>query len=182
MAPTIQKMLNDISQGLSTASDTALLDAQVLLAHFLGKPRSWLLAHPEARLERTVQADIQQAFLRLQQGEPLPYVIGHWEFFGLDFLLTHHVLIPRPETELLVERALAWLNKHPGCTRVADVGTGSGCIGIALAMHHPSIRLLMTDISPQALEVAQENARRYAISGRMDFQQADLLDGITSLY
>jgi len=182
MPDTIKTLLTQLSQGLSQLSETSSLDAQVLVAHLLGKPRSWVLAHPEVQLDTAEQSNINRAFIRLQSGEPLPYVIGHWEFYGLDFQLTPDVLIPRPETEILVERALAWLRHHPSSTRVIDVGTGSGCIGVALAMNNPSIHVLMTDISPQALHIARQNATQFGLSGRMDFQQADLLDGIVGQF
>ena len=109
MEITIQEIQAQLSQQLHQSSETASLDAQVLLAHYLEKPRSWILAHPEARLTKTQYDNIIQAVDRLMHGEPLPYVIGHWEFYGLDFQLTPDVLIPRPETELLVERAINWL-------------------------------------------------------------------------
>ncbi len=95
------------------ASDTPTLDAQVLLAHVLGKSRAWVLAHPEAELSSEEQQRLAAGLARLRAGEPLPYVLGHWEFFGLDFLVTPDVLIPRPETELLVELALDYLRQNP---------------------------------------------------------------------
>ncbi|MBN1668894.1 MAG: hypothetical protein JW862_17510, partial [Anaerolineales bacterium] len=123
------ELIPQLAAGLAV-SETARLDIQVLLAQLLERPRSWLLAHPEARLDQTQQAALHQALQALQSGTPLPYLLGHWAFFGLDFLVSPAVLIPRPETELLVERALAWLEEHPACRQAADVGTGSGCIAI----------------------------------------------------
>ena len=93
--------------------DTPALDAQVVLAHVLDRPRSWLMAHPELDLSAPQLDSVEAAVSRLEAGEPLPYVIGHWEFYGLDFTVTSDVLIPRPETELLVEKAIAWLNAAP---------------------------------------------------------------------
>jgi release factor glutamine methyltransferase len=119
---------------------------------------------------------------RLLGGEPLPYVIGHWEFYGLDFHLTPAVLIPRPETELLVERAINWLRLHPSRRRTVDVGTGSGCIGIALAMNIPDLHVIMTDISSVALNVARINGENYGLLERLEFIQADLLDGVTGSF
>lgn len=158
------------------ASDTPTLDAQVLLAHVLGKSRAWVLAHPETELSSEEQQRLAAGLARLRAGEPLPYVLGHWEFFGLDFLVTPDVLIPRPETELLVELALDYLRQNPAARTVADVGTGSGCIAVSLARHIPDLHVLATDISEPALEVARQNARNHGVSEQIDLVQADLLE------
>ena len=152
-------------------------EAQLLLAHILGRSRAWVLAHPEADLSADQQARLEQALSRWQAGVPLPYILGHWEFYGLDFALTPEVLIPRPETELLVETALAWLKAHPEVDSAVEVGTGSGCIAVALAVHAPSLHLTATDCSAEALRVAQHNARTHGVSRRISFRQADLLEG-----
>ena len=89
------------------------LDASVLIAHIINKPRTWVMAHPELTLTAEQQKDLDDSLARLERGESFPYVLGHWEFFGLDFEVTPDVLIPRPETELLVEKAIAWLQKSP---------------------------------------------------------------------
>jgi release factor glutamine methyltransferase len=115
--------------------------------------------------------------LRLEAGEPLPYVLGRWDFFNLEFELTQAVLIPRPETELLVELALFWLRGHPLSHQVVDIGTGSGCIGISLAVNVSNIHVVAVDISPAALEVARLNAQKHAVVGRMEFLCSDLLSG-----
>jgi len=147
----------------------------VLLAHVLRVSRAWVLAHPEASLNPEEQRRLEAGMRRLEAGEPLPYVLGHWEFYGLDFTLTTATLIPRPETELLVEQALNWLGSHPQCRLAADVGTGSGCIGVALAAHHPGLQVIATDISLAALRVAQQNAARHEILERVWPVQCDLL-------
>ena len=177
---TIQEIQAQLYQQLHQSSETASLDVQVLLAHYLEQPRSWILAHPEAVLTRTQCDNIYRAAERLTQGEPLPYIIGHWEFFGFDFHLTPAVLIPRPETELLVERAISWLNLHPTRRHAIDVGTGSGCIGVSLAKTIPDLHMLLTDISLEALNVAQQNAKILGLSNRLEFIQANLLDGIST--
>jgi release factor glutamine methyltransferase len=182
MTLTIQAVLAQIKHTLSLHSETPTLDAQVLVAHFLGKPRTWVLAHPDAMLNQQQNDQLIQASDRLKHGEPLPYVIEHWEFFGMDFYLTPDVLIPRPETELLVERSLGWLRLHPRRRRAIDVGTGSGCVGISLAMNIPDLHVLLTDISFPALNVAMCNAQKYGLSERLEFIQADLLDGITQRF
>jgi release factor glutamine methyltransferase len=156
-------------------SDTPELDAQVILAHILDKPRTWMLAHPETRLSAPELDSVEKAVVRLEQGEPLPYVVGHWEFFGLDFDLTPDVLIPRPETETLVETAIAWLRESTMRRTVADVGTGSGAIAIAIAMHVLDAYIIGTDISLPALQVARRNARKFDLIPRMDFILCELL-------
>jgi len=156
-------------------SDTPELDAQVLLANILEKSRTWVAAHPETLLTQSQLASAKKALSRLEAGEPLPYVLGHWEFFGLDLELTPDVLIPRPETELMVERAIKWLDASKERRTVADIGTGSGCIAVAIAKHVPDTKIIATDISRPALEVARRNARRQSVVKRIDFVQCDLL-------
>lgn len=149
-----------------------------MLSHILEQPRTWILAHPETRLSQEQTHKIEAALARLEQGEPLPYVLGHWEFFGLDFYITPDVLIPRPETELLVERCLEWLDKHPTRRWIAEVGTGSGCIPVSLAKHLPDIKILTSDVSLSALKVAQQNLAKHQVIDRVYLLQSDLLGGI----
>jgi len=151
----------------------------VLLAHVLGVKRSWLLAHPEVELTHEQEQVLRDSLARLESGEPLPYVLGHWEFFGLDFALSPSVLIPRPETEMLVERALSWLRLNSQRRLAADIGTGSGCIAISLAVHVPDLQVIATDISAEVLEVARLNAARYSVAERINFLLADLLPDAT---
>src|SRR5688572_7516349 len=156
--------------------ETPALDAQVLLAHVTKKDRTWLLAHPEAGLTPEQEAALETAIGRLQDGVPLPYVLGRWEFFGLDFEVTPEVLIPRPETELLIETALDWVRTHPrSAYRFLDVGTGSGCIAVTLAVHVPRADLVATDISAAALAVARRNAERHGVEERITFVECDLI-------
>jgi len=168
-------VLSQIRSRLDRQSESAALDAQVLLAHITGKPRAWVLAHPEQTLTKEETESLEAALAHLEQGTPLPYVLGHWEFYGLDFWVTSATLIPRPETELLVERALEWLLLQPKRRLAVDVGTGTGCIAVALAAHIPDLYLLACDISPQALRVAQKNVHRHGVQARVSCLQADLL-------
>ncbi len=156
-------------------SDSAQLDVQQILAHAMGRSRSWLLAHLDAPLTPPQLDTAREAFAQLQAGTPLPYILGHWEFFGFDLDVTPDVLIPRPETELLVEKAIAWLQSSPQRRTVADIGTGSGAIAVAIAMHVPHARILATDISFPALKVAKRNAQKFHVHHKMDFLQCDLL-------
>lgn len=163
---------------LAPLSDTPTLDAQVLLAAILGRSRAWVMAHPEGFLDE-VQADsFQQAAARLEEGEPLPYILGRREFFGLEFAVTPGVLIPRPETELLVENALGWLHANPKRRLAADIGTGSGCIAIALAANTAHLQVVAVDVSGAALAVARQNIIRHALVERVFPVQLDLLRGL----
>lgn len=168
-------LLSELTHHLVSISDTPALDASVLLAHILRKPRTSVIAHPELTLTITQQEQLNASLARLARGESFPYVLGHWEFFGMDFDITPDVLIPRPETELLVERAIARLKQSPGRRTVADVGTGSGVIAVAIATNVPDVELLATDISFQALDVARRNAVKFQVSHQIDFVQCDLL-------
>jgi release factor glutamine methyltransferase len=179
---TVEAVLDELLSRLEYTSDTPGLDAQVVLAHLMEKPRSWIMAHPEAVLTGKQSLALESVLVRLEGGEPLPYVLGRWEFFGLDFELSKDVLIPRPETELLVERAVAWLQVNPTKTRVADVGTGSGCIGISLAVNVPGITVAATDISASALGLARRNAIRHGVEGRVEFFQQDLFPPIEEFH
>jgi release factor glutamine methyltransferase len=156
------------------------LDAQVLLAHVLGKDRAWLVAHRDDALAR----DRSDAFLALahrrRDGEPVAYLTGVREFWGLALQVSPAVLIPRPETETLVELALARLPKERE-VRVLDLGTGSGAIALAIARERPRATILATDVSADALDVARENARRLGIVN-VEFAQADWYDGVASTW
>jgi len=167
---------------LQSNSDTPSLDAQVLLAHILQKPRTWILAHPESQLTSSQQESLLQKLSQLRAGTPLPYILGHWEFYGLDFTISPAVLIPRPETELLVEEALKWLRAHPNRRLAADIGTGSGCIAITIAKQIPNLHVTATDISPKALKVARANAEKHFIDKQIEFVLTDLLTIERSTY
>ena len=182
MTTTIQQGLEKTTTRLDSISESAPLDAQVLLAHVTGQPKSWILAHPETLLTPSQELKLEAALTELSEGKPLPYVVGHWEFFGLDFEVTPDVLIPRPETELLVEKALAWLEHRTDARSAIDVGTGSGCIAISLASRIRGLNLTATDISPHALEVARRNAEKFSVADRIDFNCCDLLPPKTKTY
>ncbi len=147
------------------------LDAQVLLAHVMQHDRSWLIAHDDAGLTRE-EADAYFALARRRRdGEPIAYLTGVREFWGLSFLVSPAVLIPRPETETLIELVLARLPAESE-VGVLDLGTGSGAIAIALAHERPRARILATDRSEDALAVARENARRLG-AGNVEFLRSD---------
>ena len=171
----ISEALTNLHQRLKSTSETPLLDAQVLCAFVLERPRAWILAHPEAAVTPPQQKILHEYLQRLLRGEPLPYVLGRWEFFGLDFELTPDTLIPRPETELLVEHALFWLGDNPGPRLVADVGTGCGCIAVSLAANKEGIGVMGCDISFSALQIARTNAQNHRFTQDIFFVQCDLI-------
>jgi release factor glutamine methyltransferase len=138
------------------------LDAQLLLGHLLHQPRSWLLAHDDHPLGTAVAADWQARLARRAAGEPLAYVLGEWLFRGLPLTVSPAVLVPRPETELLVEWALDCLDTAPS-QDVLDLGTGSGAVALAIAAARPQARVQATDTDSDALAVAQTNARKLGL-------------------
>ena len=168
-------LLSAITDRLASISDTPNLDASVLIAHIINNPRTWVMAHPELTLTVEQQDQMNESLTRLELGESFPYVLGHWEFFGMELNITPDVLIPRPETELLVEKAIAWLQESNVRRTVADIGTGSGAIAVSIAVNVPDAHILATDISRVALEVARDNARKHKVQTRIDFVQCDIL-------
>ncbi len=154
-----------------SALDDGDITAAALLAHVTGLTRTQILARPETPLTAEQSAAFASLVARAAQGEPLAYLTGQREFYGLEFEVDANVLVPRPETERLVDLALA---AQPG--RVLDVGTGSGCIAVALAVHLPRAAIVASDLSPQALAVARRNAERHRVADRIRFIQSDLLD------
>ncbi len=168
-------LLSEIADRFALFSDTPELDTSVLLAQIINKPRTWVMAHPEITLTKDQEKILAQSLKRLRDGESFPYVLGHWEFFGLDLDITPDVLIPRPETELLVGKAITWLQASIERRTIADVGTGSGCISVALSLHVPDAHILATDISLAALKVARGNALKFNVAHQIDFLQCDIL-------
>ncbi len=147
----------------------------MLLGYLLDKPREWLVTHPEIELssEQVLQAD--KMIESLKAGVPLPYLVGKQAFYGLDFIVTPDVLIPRPETEQLVEECIQWLEDHPQKRTMVDVGTGSGIIAVTLADHLDDLKITALDISTEALEIARTNARKFGVDQRIQFMQSDLM-------
>lgn len=156
---------------------SAALAAELLLMHVLGRERAWLYAHPEYELSREEAAAYEQLLARRSEGVPTQYLTGRQEFWGLEFEVGPGVLIPRPETEHVIEVALARLGaRRAEPLRIADVGTGSGCIAITLARELPHAEIVATDISPVALDYARRNAERHGVSGQLQFIETNLLD------
>ena len=172
---TIQQILlrdaAKLAEALLLDVASARLEVQYLLQHVLKTSRAWLLAHPEAVLSETQQADHDALMQRRLHGEPIAYLLGEREFFGLKFKVSPATLIPRPETELLVELALQRILPHDKC-RVLDLGTGSGAIALAMAHNRPAVKILACDVSVAALDVARMNAQRLGIDN-VFFMQSD---------
>ncbi|MFN8008373.1 MAG: HemK/PrmC family methyltransferase [Terriglobia bacterium] len=154
-------------------------DAESLLEAVLGKPRTFLVAHSRDSLELPVWDAFHAKVMERTRGKPLQYILGTQEFLGMEFEVTPEVLIPRPETELLVETARQ-LFASLASPRLADVGTGSGCIAVSLAVLLPSAHVSAVDLSPSALEVARRNASKHRVLSRVAFRQGDLLAPIES--
>ncbi|MBI2323421.1 MAG: peptide chain release factor N(5)-glutamine methyltransferase [Chloroflexi bacterium] len=168
----------DAAARLRAAADpSAALDADLLLAHVCGISKEALYAHLDAPLTSEQEQAYRDLVERRAAGEPVAYLRGHKEFFGLRFAVDRRVLIPRPETELLVEAVLAFI-RTTGRMRVADVGTGSGAIAIAVAASEPRAHVVATDVSAGALAVARTNAAAHQVSDRVDLRQGDLLGPI----
>lgn len=177
---TIQEALMRATTQLAEAEVlTPRLDAQVLLSHILGKERVALLTYPERSLSEAQAEQFQRLVERRALREPVAYLTGHKEFYGLDFLVDRRVLIPRPETELLVDAALQIIRARLDAGRmpfVADIGAGSGAIPIVLAVTEPRLPYLYAvDLSQDALEVARLNCQRHHVSDRVRLLHGDLL-------
>jgi release factor glutamine methyltransferase len=157
---------------------TAARDAELLLLHTLEIPRVTLAAHPDRKLTPNEQSRFEKKIARRLRHEPLQYITGEQEFYGLLLHVTPAVLIPRPETEHLVEAVLKLLPADKP-QRIADIGTGSGAIAIALAAHLPHAAITALDISTEALTVAQANAHTHNVASRIQFHQSDLLSGLS---
>src|SRR5881394_1863931 len=183
-----------LKQGLAQLRDAHVpsftLAAELLLLHVLGRDRTWLYAHPEEQISSADAERFSALLARRAAGEPTQHLTGKQEFWGLEFEVTQDVLIPRPETEHVIEVALDRLalrelragrpQKTDGAgLQIADIGTGSGCIAIALAIELPAAGFVATDISSSALPVARRNAMRINVAGRIHFLECNLLDGVS---
>jgi release factor glutamine methyltransferase len=179
---TLRQALTIATQQLAASEHlraNAHRDAERLLLHTLQIPRTTLLAHPTRELSAIEESVYESNIARRLKNEPIQYITGEQEFYGLPLKVTPAVLIPRPETEHLVEAVLQRLAPDQP-HRIVDIGTGSGAIAIALAVHLPQANITAVDLSPEALKVAQANAETHAVANRINFVQSDLLAGIAN--
>lgn len=157
--------------------DTARLDAELLLCLALRRDRLWLYANADAVLPDEVYSDFMESLDARRRGVPLAYLTGNKEFMSLPFEVDEFCLIPRPETELLVETVLEWLKRQDvPDPLVLDLGCGSGCVAVSLAHYHPGARIVATDICPDALKVARQNAAKLGVAQRVRFLHGDLFE------
>jgi len=188
---TIAQSLAWATHDLRATSETPRLDAELLLAYVLGWARARLLAEGRLALTEAQATAFYELVTRRTALEPVAYLIGHKEFYGIDFLIDRRALMPRPETELLVELALGFARRRTKDERrnpssaqlrpssIVDVGTGSGAIAIALALHLPEARIAAIDISPDALALARQNVERHGLTERVRLLQGDLFGPLT---
>jgi release factor glutamine methyltransferase len=171
---SIQQWLAIAAQHANLITDSIHNDLRVLVAHHLRCSTTWVIGHPEAILPPDVLVHLDSDYERYQQGTPLPYLTGKVEFFGRSFFVSPAVLIPRPETELLVETAGSWLDSHPGSPRMVDVGCGSGIIPISIALNHRRLHCTAVDISWHALQITRQNCLNQGVQDRVDLVCSDL--------
>jgi len=171
--PSLAQRLADAANRLAAVTETPRLDAEILLAHALGISRAGLLA----RLTESLEVEGFDAMLERRLAfEPIAYILGEWEFYSLDFEVAPPVLVPRPETEHLVEVVLEEISDKS--LRVLELCTGSGCVAVAIAGNAPHCRIVATDSNARALQVARRNAARHGVSGRVAFVCMDLYAGL----
>lgn len=176
---TVKEALAEGSKKLRESGvDTPELEARMFLKASLGVDEAFLFAHPESITDEKARTLYAQCIERRLRNEPAAYILGEKEFYGRRFVVDSGVLIPRPETELLVEAALGIINLSQSETNVADVGTGSGCVAVTLALEAPGIKVTATDISQSAIETARLNAQSLGALGSVQFVCGDLLDPI----
>lgn len=174
--PTIAQSITQGAALLRAAGiDQERRTAGILLSHVTGLDRTQLLTRSEEQIDDAQYREYIGLVERRAAGEPSQYLTGHQEFYGLDFVVTPDVLIPRPETEFLIDRVVKLVGEiNHASPLIVDVGTGSGCIAVTLAKRLPTARLIATDASPAALQVALENADRHGVKARIEFLEGDL--------
>ena len=155
--------------------DDASIEGEILLRHVLGIPRAQLFSSLDNDIGADQFDDFMKLVARRANGEPTAYITGHREFYGLDFALNRHVLIPRPETELLVGKAISLCRKY-GYSKIVDIGTGCGAIAVSLAVNLPAVKIYATDISTEALKLAEQNCVKHGAAGRIALLTGDLLE------
>lgn len=175
---TIKEALKYGTNKLRKTSKSPVLDAEVLLSFVLKKTKAYLFTYPQKQITKDQQQKYKKLIARRRKYEPIAYITKHREFFGLDFYIDKRVLIPRPETETLVESVLKKIKNPNKKLVICDVGTGSGCIAISLAYYLLKSKIYAVDISKNALKVAKVNGKKFKLSKRIKFIKSDLLSSI----
>ena len=171
--PTVAEVLAEAAAYLTDVTETPRLDAEILLAHAMKVSRARLLA---SLRDEAAPGDFEELLKRRLDAEPIAYILGEWEFYSLTFEIQPPVLVPRPETEHLVEVVLEVIGDRPA--RVLDVGTGSGCVSIAVAHNAPNCRVVAIDIREACLELARRNAEAHHVADRIAFREGDLFEAL----
>jgi release factor glutamine methyltransferase len=182
MTPVTIKQWVDEAERSHLTSDLPRLDAEVWASYTLNKSRSWLIGHPEFIISSEKLNYLNIGWDRIRNGFPLPYMLGEWEFYGIKLNIDPNVLIPRPETELLVDYAIYWLKHHNDVTNFLDVGTGSGCISVSILTHIRQIIAFATERHWCAIKIAQSNFSRYNLEDRARLVLTDLISGLKGRY
>ncbi|HEY9076876.1 MAG TPA: peptide chain release factor N(5)-glutamine methyltransferase [Anaerolineaceae bacterium] len=187
MKSNLKQWLGTSTQLLAAVSDSPALECQVLVSHVLKRSRAWIIAHPEYVLHPEQEILLNNYVHQRTDGVALPYILGHWEFYGMDFIVSPAVLIPRPETEMIIDETLDWFLEKKSMLltvpfQVADIGTGSGCIAITLAKYLPDIKILAIDRSFQALKIARINAIRHHVQHQVHFTAGDLFTSLSDKF
>jgi release factor glutamine methyltransferase len=179
----LKEALSQAVSGLTSQDvPSPRMNAELLLMFTLGCDRAYLFAHPERDLSAEESSRYETVLAERARGVPAQYITGHQEFWGMDLIVSPAVLIPRPETEHVIETALGLLPAPGAGIRIVDVGTGSGAIALALAREFPKAEIHATDISPVALEIARANAARLELNNQVQFHNADLLQGLSGSF
>jgi release factor glutamine methyltransferase len=178
---TVKETLHWGHEQLVLTSESARLDAEVLLAHVLKKPLTFLLAHDDTEIGYFALHKYHRFINQRKEGMPVAYLTGHREFYGLDFEVNKHVLVPRPDTEILVECVISYLQSQISNLKsqiLLDIGTGSACIPISILKNVPDIEAVATEISGSAMGVAKRNIKKHGLSGRIKLFSSDLLKSV----
>jgi release factor glutamine methyltransferase len=180
----IKEILHWGHEYLIPTSESARLDAELLLAHILKKPVTFLFAHDETKIGFFKLRKYRRMIEKRKNGMPVAYLISHKEFYGLDFEVNRHVMVPRPDTEILVDRVISYLQRNNETTKqrnnvlLLDIGTGSACIPISVLKNIPDIKAVATEISGSAMRVAKHNIKKHGMKGRIQLFSSDLLKSV----
>ena len=181
-ARTIKSFLRMSTQALIDAGiNSARLDSELLLSHYLNLPREWIISHDDAEIAEPQWAELCKMLYLRAKRVPLAYLTGIKSFYGRDFIVNEDVLVPRPESEQIIESLKQLAVRNPQIKSIADVGTGSGCLAITAKLEIPNLEVIALDISNRALAIAKQNERNLGLDGKIKFIQSDLLSNLASV-